>query len=164
MKRRTLATIAAATVGGGLIAAGLTATEVSSNRNTERAAGLAREIEAHAAADGFEAKVLPYGGLNGARATGSIALSPNCTIQGVTMHLDREGWHATDVTSYSFDAEAYPVTGVDRSGHGTDTFVEGQTVTFTFTGAEDLRENILGEQPCQVLAGNLAVQQQINRY
>jgi hypothetical protein len=162
MKKRTLATVAAVTLGGG-VAAGLVATEVSSNRNSERAATLAQEIEAHALADGFEAKVRPYGGLNGTRATGSIAVGPNCTMEDVTMHVDRSGWHATDVTSYSFDAEAYPVTGVDRSGRGTDTFVEGQTVTFTFTNAEDLRENILGDQPCQTLAGNLAVQNQISQ-
>jgi hypothetical protein len=164
MKRRTAATIAAAGVGGGLLATALIGTQISENRNTERAAGLAHEIETHALADGFKAEVQPYGGLNGTRATGSIAVGPNCTIEGVTMHVDRAGWRATDVTSYSFTAHAYPVaTEVDTPSSRPETIVEGSPVTFTFANIDELRDGILGNQPCQTLAGNLAVQNQIGQ-
>ena len=80
------------------------------------------------------------------------------------MHVNRDGWHATDVTSYSFTARAYPVAAeVDTPSSRPDTVVEGQSVTFTFANSDQLRDEILGDQPCQVLAGNLAVQQQINQ-
>jgi hypothetical protein len=162
--RRRVAAVAGVGFAVAAVGAPVAVVHEITERNAVRAAALADQIEAEAREDGFEARVPDYM-ISGRRAVGSLAIGPNCTLHGVTLHLNRSGWQATDVTGYSFDAILNPsVTHEFNAGRRRhEDVLRGPAATFMFTDREDLETNVLGEQPCEVLAANLALQQSVDR-
>lgn len=153
------------TVGVLLTAGGGVALAEQAERSAAHYAAEEDNIQREVREDGFP-QVDIYSISSGRVASGTIHLTGNCALNGVQLTLEREpdGGDITDVSAYSFTGYAYPVVD-SRYDPVADRYkdtIDGQQVTFTFTGAEDLQENILGETPCQTLAGNLAVQGSIS--
>lgn len=118
------------------------------------------QITAGMAEDGFDGTVA-YASKFGARV--DLKVSENCTLKGVSIEYDDTIDPVTDVKNYNFTAYAFPKTYEERNNasHRTETHIAGQETVFIFQDAADLEKNILGEQPCAALAGNLAIQGEV---
>jgi hypothetical protein len=93
----------------------------------------------------------------------NLAVTPNCTLNNIEASVRRLENGGLDITDYSFTAKAYPVVAEHQSGaHRRVQEVHGQSVTFRVANHTELLNNILGQKPCEALAGSLAVQQAIH--